>query len=1039
MDAGALVEALRGTMDPNLREAAERRLNEARLTQVNFVSALLQVTMSEQLDLDVRQAGVIYLKNMITQHWSDGDDSGTDTPANTIPEVDRDFIRANIVEAIIQSPERIRVQLTTCIHHMIKTDYPVKWRSFVDKIAFYLQSDNSGTWFGILLCLYQLVKNYEYKKPEERQPLIGAMDVFMPMLKNNFIRLLPNPSSESVLIQKQILKILYALFQYNLPLELIKRHNLTEWMGIFRTIVDRDVPPETMQTDEDERPELPWWKCKKWALHILARLFERYGSPGNTTKEYTEFADFFLKEYAVAAQQVLLKVLYQYKTSQYVAPRVLQQTLNFINQGIAHALTWKNLKPHIQVIIQDVVFPLMCYTDSDEELWQEDPYEYIRMKFDVFEDFISPTTAAQTLLFTACMKRKEVLQKTMGFCYQILTDAASDPRKKDGALHMIGSLAEILLKKKIYKDQMEFMLQNHVFPLFRSELGYMRARACWVLHYFCEVKFKSDQNLQTALELTRLCLINDNEMPVKVEAAIALQVLISNQEKAKEYITPFIRPVMQALLHIVRETENDDLTNVIQKMICEYSEEVTPIAVEMTQHLAMTFNQVIQTGPDEEGGDDKAVTAMGILNTIDTLLSVVEDHKEITEQLEGICLQVIGTVLQQHVLEFYEEILSLAHSLTCQQVSPQMWQLLPLVYEVFQQDGFDYFTDMMPLLHNYVTVDTNTLLSDTKYLEIIFSMCKKILTGDPGEDPECHAAKLLEVIILQCKGRGIDQVVPLFVTLALERLTREVKTSELRTMCLQVAIAALYYNPHLLLNTLENLRFPNNTEPITNHFISQWLKDIDCFLGLHDRKMAILGLCALMELEHRPQAVNQVAGQLLPAAIMLFSGLKRAYACRAEHENDEDDDEDGEEDDETAELNSDEDDIDEEGQEYLEMLAKQAGEDGDDEDWEEDDAEETALEGYTTSVDDEDNFVDEYQIFKAILQHIEVHDPAWYQALTQALDEEQGKQLQDIGTLADQRRAAHESKMIEKHGGYKFTAPVVPPTFNFGGAAPGMN
>uniref|UniRef100_A0A8C5DJT8 Importin N-terminal domain-containing protein n=1 Tax=Gouania willdenowi TaxID=441366 RepID=A0A8C5DJT8_GOUWI len=839
--------------------------------------------------------GVIYLKNMITQHWSDGDGSGTETPVNNIPEEDRQFIRDNIVEAIIHSPERIRVQLTTCIHHMIKHDYPGKWTTIVDKIGFYLQSDNSAGWLGILLCLYQLVKNYEYKKPEERQPLVAAMHIFMPMLKDRFIQLLPDHSSDSVLIQKQIFKILYALFQYNLPLELINRQNLTEWMEILKTVVDRDVPPETMQIDEDERPELPWWKCKKWALHILARLFERYGSPGNTTKEYAEFADLFLKEYAVPAQQVLLKVLYQYKENQYVAPRVLQQTLNYINQGIAHAITWKNLKPHIQGIIQDVVFPLMCYTDSDEELWQEDPYEYIRMKFDVFEDFISATTAAQTLLFTACNKRKEVLQKTMGFCYQILTDPATDFRKKDGALHMIGSLAEILLKKKIYKGQMEFMLQNHVFPLFRSELGYMRARACWVLHYFCEVKFKSDQNLQTALELTRLCLINDNEMPVKVEAAIALQVLISNQEKAKEYITPFIRPVMQALLQIVRETENDDLTNVIQKMICEYSEEVTPIAVEMTQHLAMTFNQVIQTGPDEEGGDDKAVTAMGILNTIDTLLSVVEDHKE---------------------------------------------------------------------------------------------------------------------------------VVPLFVASALERLTREVKTSELRTMCLQVAIAALYYSPPLLLNTLENLRFPNNTEPITNHFITQWLKDVDCFLGLHDRKMCILGLCALIDLDHRPQAINQVAGQLLPAAILLFSGLKRAYACRAEHENDEDDDDEGGEDEDEA---------------GKAMLAKHAGEDGDDEDWEEDDAEETALEGYTTAVDDDDNFVDEYQIFKAILQNIQNRDPAWYQALTQVLDEEQGKQLHDIGTLADQRRAAHESKMIEKHGGYKFTAPVVPSTFNFGGTAPGMN
>lgn len=33
----------------------------------------------------------------------------------------------------------------------------------------------------------------------------------------------------------------------------------------------------------------------------------------------------------------------------------------------------------------------------------------------------------------------------------------------------------------------------------------------------------------------------------------------------------------------------------------------------------------------------------------------------------------------------------------------------------------------------------------------------QVLTGDSGEDPECHAAKLLEVIILQCKGQ-IDQV-----------------------------------------------------------------------------------------------------------------------------------------------------------------------------------------------------------------------------------------------------------------------------------------
>lgn len=31
-------------------------------------------------------------------------------------------------------------------------------------------------------------------------------------------------------------------------------------------------------------------------------------------------------------------------------------------------------------------------------------------------------------------------------------------------------------QKSVFKDQMELMLQNHVFPLFMSNLGYLRAR-----------------------------------------------------------------------------------------------------------------------------------------------------------------------------------------------------------------------------------------------------------------------------------------------------------------------------------------------------------------------------------------------------------------------------------------------------------------------------------------------------------------------------------------------------------------------------------
>lgn len=36
-------------------------------------------------------------------------------------------------------------------------------------------------------------------------------------------------------------------------------------------------------------------------------------------------------------------------------------------------------------IIQDIIFPIVQYSEADAELWESDPYEYIRSKFGEFE------------------------------------------------------------------------------------------------------------------------------------------------------------------------------------------------------------------------------------------------------------------------------------------------------------------------------------------------------------------------------------------------------------------------------------------------------------------------------------------------------------------------------------------------------------------------------------------------------------------------------------------------------------------------------
>ena len=65
MDIKSLSELLKGTLDPNHRNEAEKKLTEVHKI-IGFGPVLLQVIMSADVELPVRQAAVIYLKNMVS-------------------------------------------------------------------------------------------------------------------------------------------------------------------------------------------------------------------------------------------------------------------------------------------------------------------------------------------------------------------------------------------------------------------------------------------------------------------------------------------------------------------------------------------------------------------------------------------------------------------------------------------------------------------------------------------------------------------------------------------------------------------------------------------------------------------------------------------------------------------------------------------------------------------------------------------------------------------------------------------------------------
>ena len=180
-----------------------------------------------------------------------------------------------------------------------------------------------------------------------------------------------------------------------------------------------------------------------------------------------------------------------------------------------------------------MLFPLLKFTDEDEETWREDPEAYLQEKADCFEELRCPSAAAVQLV-RVIARRKGVLLQILEFVFERLQDTNASPRDVDGALNVIGALGELLCSDRRYKNDVERLLLMHVWPRLSSDIPYVRARAIQVIRETSNAHYKSRNFLdEIAGALTQRLQSADEELPVKYEVAIAMQALLNDQEDCK--------------------------------------------------------------------------------------------------------------------------------------------------------------------------------------------------------------------------------------------------------------------------------------------------------------------------------------------------------------------------------------------------------------------------------------------------------------------------------------------------------------------------
>ncbi|XP_012487018.1 importin beta-like SAD2 isoform X1 [Gossypium raimondii] len=1024
MDLPSLVVVLQAALNPNPaeRKAAEQSLNQFQYTPQHLVR-LLQIIVDNNCDMAVRQVASIHFKNFIAKNWAPLDPN----EQQKILQSDKDMVRDHILVFVTQVPPLLRVQLGECLKTIIHADYPEQWPRLLDWVKHNLQDQQV---YGALFVLRILARKYEFKSEEERTPVHRIVEETFPHLLNIFNRLvqIDKPALEVADLIKLICKIFWSSIYLEIPKQLLDPNLFNAWMMPFLNVLERPVPLEGQPVDPELRKSWGWWKVKKWTVHILNRLYTRFGDLKLRNPENRAFAQMFQKNYAGKILECHLNLLGVIRVGGYLPDRVTNLILQYLGSSISKNSMYTLLQPQIDVLLFEIVFPLMCFNDNDQKLWEEDPHEYVRKGYDIIEDLYSPRTASMDFVCELVRKRgKENLQKFIQFIVEIFKRYDEAPveykpyRQKDGALLAVGALCDKLKQTEPYKSELEHMLMQHVFPEFRSPVGHLRAKAAWVAGQYARINFSDQNNFRLALHsvVSGLC---DPELPVRVDSVFALRSFVEACRDLNE-IRPILPQLLDEIFKLMNEVENEDLVFTLETIVDKFGEEMAPFALGLCQNLAAAFWRCMNTSEaDDEADDPGALAAVGCLRAISTILESVSRLPQLFVQIEPTLLPIMRRMLTTDGQEVFEEVLEIVSYMTffSPTISLEMWSLWPLMIEALADWAIDFFPNILVPLDNYISRGTAHFLTckEPDYQQSLWNMISSVMADKNLEDNDIEPApKLIEVVFQNCRGQ-VDHWVEPYLRITLDRLRRTEK-SRLKCLLVQVIANSVYYNAVLTLSILNKLCVTTEVFNLWFHLLQQVKKSglLANFKREHDKKVCCLGLTSLLALPGE-QFPGEALERVFKATLDLLVAYKGQITVAANEEEVEDDDMDGfqtdDEDDANAsdkEMGVDAEDEDEADNIRLQKLAAQAKAfhptDDDDSDSDDDFSDDEEL---LSPIDEVDPFV----FFVDTVKALQASDPIRFQNLTQTLDFHFQALANSVAQHAEQRRAEIEKEKMEK-------------------------
>jgi len=413
-----------------LTSAAEAAIAEEQ-RKPNFSLTLLHLVASDAAPPTVRLSSALYFKNFVKRNWVD--DEGN----YLLPEDEVTAIKRELIGLMVSVPPNLQAQLGEAISVIADSDFWVRWDTLVDDLISRLTPDNATVNNGVLRVAHSIFKRW--------RPLFRSDDLFteinhvLSKFSAPFLTLLEN--TDIVITNSQndpqalkaafttldlIVKIFYDLSCQDLPP--VFEDNIAAIAGLLHKYLTYDNA--SLHTD-DESESGPLEYVRAGIFQGLMLYVQKYEDVfGPQLPQFIQTTWSFLMSVGLETKyDILVSKALQFLTS--VA-------------GTHHAENFNNQEVLVQ-IIEKVVLPNLTLRESDVELFEDEPIEFIRRDLEGSDN--DTRRRAATNFLRTLMSRFEALVTSTSQTYvdAYLQNYAKDPKEnwksKDTAVYLFSAIA----------------------------------------------------------------------------------------------------------------------------------------------------------------------------------------------------------------------------------------------------------------------------------------------------------------------------------------------------------------------------------------------------------------------------------------------------------------------------------------------------------------------------------------------------------------------------------------------------------------------